>query len=372
MPAVPLVSRLEATRAHRAWTRYRESSGNLLAAGVSYYAFFSIFPALALAFAIFGFVLQDRPDLVTAIADSLNDAFPGMVETPSNPDGIISIEAPASLTLTLTGIIAFVTLLFAGMGWVRALRTGIRGVFGLNPLTHAVVRTTARDLVVLMTVGLAVAVSAILTSSIGGLAERVSAWVGLDGNGLLVGLLGLLVGVAFDTVILLVLMRILSGAPLPVRDIRQGAVLGAVVLTLLKLFGGYLVGHATANPLLGAVALSVGLLFWLDLMSKVILLSAAWAANDVDLDRLGNDTQRSPLSRAVRPVFVAPLAGGGDNSRVPDAVAPVAVVHAGWSDAGKPARPAASRAVDRISVTAGVVVGAAAAAALAGARRLRR
>ena len=51
-----------------------------------------------------------------------------------------------------------------------------------------------------------------------------------------------------------------------------------------------------ANPLLGAVAVSVGLLFWLNLMSKVILLSAAWAANDVDLDHLGDDTQRSPMA----------------------------------------------------------------------------
>src|SRR6478609_5509078 len=170
------MDRLKALSPYRAWTRFSTSSGNLLAAGVSYYAFFSIFPALALAFAIFGFVLQDRPDLVLAIADSLNKALPGMVKTPSNPDGIISIEAPASLTLTLTGIISFVTLLFAGMGWVRALRTGIRGVFGLEVATHAMVRTMARDLLVLVTVGTAVAVSAILTSSIGGLTEQVAGW----------------------------------------------------------------------------------------------------------------------------------------------------------------------------------------------------
>ena len=365
------MDRLKALSPYRAWTRFSRSSGNLLAAGVSYYAFFSIFPALALAFAIFGFVLQDRPDLVLAIADSLNNALPGMVKTPSNPDGIISIEAPASLTLTLTGIISFVTLLFAGMGWVRALRTGIRGIFGLDVAMHAMVRTMARDLLVLVTVGTAVAVSAILTSSIGGLAEQVARWVGLQGNGLLVGLLGFLIGVVFDTFILVVLLQTLSGAPLPLRDIRQGAVIGAVILTLLKLFGGFLVSHATANPLLGAVALSVGLLFWLDLMSKVILLSAAWAANDVDLDALGDDTGRSMLSRAARPVFVSPLAPGADTSLVPYAAAPVSSPHEP-SGSGSADAPAASRAVDRVSVAAGAVVGAAAAAAVAAARRRRR
>lgn len=367
MPALgPLMDRLMATRAHRAWTRYRESSGNLLAAGVSYYAFFSIFPALALAFAIFGFVLQGRPDLVAAIADSLNQAFPGMIQTPSNPDGIISIAAPESLTLTLTGIIAFVTLLFAGLGWVRALRTGIRGVFGLRTIPDDLVRTNARDLFVLATVGLAVAVSAILTSSLGGLADRVPGWIGVEVNGLFVGLLALLIGVVFDTFILVVLLRVLSGAPLPMRDIRQGAVIGAVVLTLLKLFGGFIVSHATANPLLGAVALSVGLLFWLDLMSKIILISAAWAANDVDLDRLGDDSERSPLSIALRPVFVAPPAARADPGLVPYAAAPVTTA------APPGTRGGTSRSTDRVSLAAGAVIGAFATLAVRSVRRVRR
>ena len=58
-----------------------------------------------------------------------------MIKTPTTPDGIISIEAPASLTLTLTGIISFFTLLWAGLGWVGALRIGIRRVFGLEATT---------------------------------------------------------------------------------------------------------------------------------------------------------------------------------------------------------------------------------------------
>ena len=62
MPAFqPVLDRLKTTRAYHAWTRYGEANGDLLAAGVGYFAFFSIFPALALAFAIFGFVLQEPP-----------------------------------------------------------------------------------------------------------------------------------------------------------------------------------------------------------------------------------------------------------------------------------------------------------------------
>lgn len=365
-PLQPLLGRLKATRPYRAWTRYGESNGDLLAAGVGYFAFFSIFPALALAFAIFGFVLQGRPDLVTAIADYLNTTLPGMVKTPDHPDGIISVQAPTSLTLTLTGIISFVTLLLAGLGWVGALRTGIRGIFGLEASTGNIVRTKARDLFVLVTMGLAIAVSAIMTSVIGGLAQKVAGWVGLAGNGPLVGLVGLLVGVVFDTLILIVLLRMLSGAPLPMRDVRQGAIVGATILTVLKLFGGFLIGHATSNPLLGAVAVSVGLLFWLNLMSKVILLSAAWVVGDVDLHRLGDDTKRSALTLALRPAFVAPLPAHADTSLLPYAAAPVAAPRAGRAQRGR------ERAVDRVSLAAGAVSGAAAATLVTGLRRLRR
>jgi membrane protein len=143
-------------------------------------------------------------------------------------------------------------------------------------------------------------------------------------------------------------------------------VIGAVVLTLLKLFGGFIVSHATANPLLGAVALSVGLLFWLDLMSKIILISAAWAANDVDLDRLGDDSERSPLSLALRPVFVAPPAARADPSLVPYAAAPV-------TTAAPPAtRGGTSRSTDRVSLAAGAVIGAFATLAVRSVRRVRR
>lgn len=364
-----LLDRLKQTEAWEAWQRYGSANGDLLAAGVGYFAFFSIFPALALAFAIFGFVLQGRPDLLTAIADSLNAALPGMVRTASTPDGIIGLEAPASLTLTITGIVSFVTLLLAGLGWIGALRTGIRGVFGLDASAGGVVGTKVRDLGVLVTLGVAIAASAILTSAAGGFAERVADWIGLPQAGVFVGLVGVVVGVLFDTLILVVMLRVLTDVPLPMRHVRDGAVLGAVILTLLKLFGGFLISRTTANPLLGAVAVAVGLLFWLNLMSKVVLLSAAWAANDVDVAALAGDGEPTGPPRPVRPAFVAPLPAHADATALPYAgAAPRAPAVADRAGEGPPA----ARATDRVSLAAGAVIGAAAATAVVTARRLRR
>jgi membrane protein len=360
----------KATRAWLAWKRYGNANGNLLAAGAAYFAFFSLFPALALAFTIFGFVLQNRPDLLATIAESLNEALPGMVQTPDNPNGIISLSAPESLTLTITGIISFVTLLLVGLGWVGALRSGIRTVFGLTASAGNPVTTKVRDLVVLLGLGLLMGVSALMTSAIGGLAGTIADALALPGGGAAIAFSGFLVGLLFDTLIMVVLLRLLTGAPLPWRNVRQGALLGGTVITVLKLFGGFLIGRASADPLVSAVAIPVGLLFWLNLTSRVVLLSSSWAADTVDLATLSDDTRRTALARAIRPPFLAPLPATADTALLPYAgMGPSAhaVPSAGATQATTPpmasvstgARPAVSRSTDRLSLAAGAVIGAA-------------
>ena len=376
------IDRLKATHAYQSWERFNAANGNLLAAGVGYFAFFSVFPAVALAFAIFGFVLQDRPDLLAAIADTLNQILPGMVKTADNPNGIISIEAPSSLTLTVTGLVSFVTQLLAGLGWGGALRTGIRGIFGFDKGKGNAVTEKARDLLVLVTLGVAVVVSAVLTSAAGGLASWVASVVGLAGNGAVVGLAGAAVGFAVDTLIMVVLLRVLSGVPLPWPSVRHAALLGALALTVLKLLGAWLIGRATANPLLGAVALSVGLLVWLNLISRVVLLSAAWAAGRADLSGLAPQDAAMGPAGVPRPSFVAPVAarsdtrlvpyGGADPEAHPESSAGTATGPAAGPSSGRVARVGASRAVDRASVAAGFVLGGFTVFAAGAARRLRR
>jgi membrane protein len=352
--------RVKQTRAWEAWQRYGRSNGDLLAAGVGYFAFFSIFPALALAFAIFGFVLSGRPQLLDTIATSLNTTLPGMVKTAENPTGLIGLTAPATLTLTITGSIAFVTLLLAGLGWVGALRTGIRTVFGLRASEGNAVTTKLRDLGVLVVLGLLVALSAIFTSAVGGLAGTIAGALGIPDGALLVGAAGLVTGAVFDTIVMVVLLRLLTGVSLPWRNLRRGAIFGGVAITVLKLSGGFLIGHATANPVLSAVAIPVGLLFWLNLMSRIVLFSSAWAAGDADLGESGEGVDReadnggTPDGRLLDDGDAA-----GDAGAVATVVAPLA-------------RTAPSRTVDRLSVAAGAVVGAVGASAVAATRRRRR
>jgi membrane protein len=341
-----LVDRVTATRPYRAWQRYRDANGKLLAAGVGYFAFFSIFPALTLAFTAFAFFLQGRPDILEAIAESLNETLPGMVKTADNPDGLIGISAPETSTLTIAGIVSFVTLLWAGLGWVGALRRGIRGVFGLDAAPGNAVLARVRDLGVLLTLGLGIAVSAIVTSAVGGWAERIAGSIEvLPGNPVLFTATGLLLGVLFDALLMVILIRVLSGAPLPWANVRTGAIVGAVLLTAMKYFGGLLVERATSNPLLGTVAVAAGLLVWLNLMARVVLFSSALAANDLDVTRLAGAEEPSVK---MSPLSVTPYAAHVVTEAPP------------------------SRAGDRVSFAAGAVLGALGALTLGAWRGRRR
>ena len=99
----PLFARFRASKPWRAWKRYGDARGNILAAGVGYFAFFSIFPAVALAFTVFGFVLREHPELLSSIADNLNANLPGFVKDAAHPQGLIPIEAPRAAALTRAG-----------------------------------------------------------------------------------------------------------------------------------------------------------------------------------------------------------------------------------------------------------------------------
>jgi membrane protein len=57
---------------------------------------------------------------------------------------------------------------------------------------------------------------------------------------------------------------------------------GGIGFSLLKLSASTLLPRVTANPLFASIAIVIGLLFWLNLIARLTLISAAWAANDVD------------------------------------------------------------------------------------------
>src|SRR3954470_17534918 len=66
---------LPATLPYRAWQRYGAVRGNVLAGGIAYFAFFSVFPALAIGFTVFALVLGNQLDLQAQLVSTSTPAW---------------------------------------------------------------------------------------------------------------------------------------------------------------------------------------------------------------------------------------------------------------------------------------------------------
>ena len=89
------------------------------------------------------------------------------------------------------------------------------------------------------------------------------------------------------------MLRVLSGVSLPFVVVRQSALVGGALLGIVKLFGLELIANATKSPLLGSVAIVIGLLFWLNLIARIVLLAACWAYLDIARSRRRRRTQQT-------------------------------------------------------------------------------
>jgi membrane protein len=278
-----LLDRLKASHPYRSWQRYGDARGNVLAGGVAYLGFFSIIPALVLGFTVFGFVLRGQPDLFDRVVSYVSQTLPGIVQDSANPDGIVDASKPPTPNvLTITGAISLVVLLLSGLGWVDALRQGVRAMFGVPKLRGNPVLTKVKDVGILATLGLAVLLSAVLSFVASAAASWALGLVGVkDGSPVghvLLRVLGTLAVLAADFALMVIVLRIMSAIDLPRADLAQAALVGAVGLGVLKLASGLLLASASRKPLLAGFAVVIGLLVLMNLISRIMLLSAAWAA----------------------------------------------------------------------------------------------
>jgi membrane protein len=337
----------------RTQQHYSRVNGSGLAGAVTYFAFLSFFPILALGFFVVGFVArvdhQARDNLVRAITSVL----PGIIGKP--PDGIqlTTIENAAGTV----GLIGFVALLYSGLGWLSGMRAGLETVFAMPRSEQPnFVTGKLRDLVTLGTIGLTLVLSVGVTAGVTGFSDRVLDLVSL-GHGLtwLVKILGSLVGTAANMCLFFAMFVLLARPPTPRRALWGGALLGAIGFEVLKLASSYLLQSTKNQPAFQVFGISLILLVWINYFSRVVMYAAAWAHTS-PVARAAREQDSRPVSQdtlALRARVLAAREGG------PEAVA---TAH----DPPSAARARASRLDPRVAFGAG------AAAALGAVALLRR
>ena len=211
----------------RAYDRNSEVLGGQLAAAVTYFGFLSFFPLLALAFAMVGYVSSVYPGAQDGVTRAVEGAFPSLVgpgEGQINIQDVIDAKAGA-------GVAGLLGLLYAGLGWLDALRDSLRRVFGTEDLDISLIKKKLVDILEMVLLGVSLLLSLVASSLATAATTYVLDLVGLEESFLATALLKVLsvaLAVLIDVVIFAILLSRLSGAKLPWRQVRSGALLGAV------------------------------------------------------------------------------------------------------------------------------------------------
>ena len=259
----------------RAVGRYLADGGNRLAATVTYFGSLSLFPLLAISVALFGLVVGDSEDAIGTVRDAVDEFAPGLYEQ-------LKLGAVLESSATQTTILSFGTLglLYSGLGFVDALRESVRSLWHHNVQAGFIVFKKAKDVVILAGLGATLVVSLAVSGFAGAFADTLLGWVGLQGS--LVGTLtltvvGTLLSIGVTWALLFYVYSRLPRINDPAGSVARAALLGAVLFEVWKKLGGFYLDRTLGNDLYGAFAVAVGLLLWINITSRLVLLAACWA-----------------------------------------------------------------------------------------------
>jgi membrane protein len=270
----------------RAFGRYQADAGDRQAAAVTFFGFLSFFPLIALATSLLSYVLGDEAiGTVVREVDSYASGLAGQLKLQE----ILTNNSKAGAT----GLIGLAGLLYAGLGWVDALREAIRTVWHHNVKEGNLVVKKVKDVVVLAGLGVAVVLSVGISAATGAFTGFALDVVGLERTFFATAVakvVGVTLGLATSTGLFLYLFWRLPKVRSPLRRVVKGALLAGLLFEVLKRVGAVYIERTTENPVYGAFAVIVGLLVWINIVSRMLLVCAAWtvtAPYDSDIEPSG-------------------------------------------------------------------------------------
>lgn len=265
----------------RAFLRYSEHRGPMLADGITYRALFSVFAGALLGFSLAGLWLAGNPAAWQALVEAVDAAIPGLV----GEGGVIDPSVvPAPVGLTIAGILSLIGLVGAAIGSIASLRTALRTIADVVHDDVWFGWVMLRNLGLAIAIGLGLAASAATTFTGTVFLGAVRSWLGLDDDvvGWATWGIGLVATLVLDVAVIALLFRVLSGVRASARALWSGAVLGGIGLTVLQQLSGVFVSGAASNPLLASFASLIALLLWFNLSAQVVLIASAYIVTGVE------------------------------------------------------------------------------------------
>jgi len=240
------------------WKKFGDDQAGNLAALIAYYAFVSIFPLLLLLITILGMVLRDNPALQEKVLNSALSEFP-----------VIGDQLRANVhSINRTGlglVVGVLGTLLGARGVTSAIQNAMNAVWDVPRRERpGFPFSLLRSFGMLGTLGIGVLATTVLSGF--------GTW-----GGKVLGAGGDIVAIALSLLVNMALfwlgLRLATASTVRTRDLRNGAILAAIVWQGLQTLGVFFITHTLrhSSSLYGTFGLVLGLLAWLYLQAQLTL-----------------------------------------------------------------------------------------------------
>jgi membrane protein len=256
-----------------------------MAAAISYYALFSLFPLLIFMVSMFGIFLQSgslQKDLIDKVLE-----FIPLTSDKGRNEVTNAIDAVAGISIPLS-IVGLLGLAWSASAMFGAIRTSLNIAWDIETSRHFVKQKLA-DLAMVAAVGAFFLLSIGTTALLRATQEASSDILGpLSSNtALFWRVVPNLMPAIFSFGAFIAVYRFVPNAPTKTGDIWPGALVAAIFFEIIKNgFSFYLANFGRYDVVYGSLGAVVALLFWMYL-SAVVLLFGAEVASEYPRVRSG-------------------------------------------------------------------------------------
>jgi membrane protein len=201
---------------------------------------------------------------------------------PSGLDKIINDLVEEAIKQRGTvGIIGLLTAAYSGLGWMSNLRDALTAQWGLEHQDVPFLKRMRSDLLSLLGLGLALAVSFGLTAAGAGLGGLLLDWLGLDDDAWAVFLLRvatIVLALAANWVVFIWVLSRLPRQKVSAKSAVRGAIAAAIGFEILKQAATLFLAGVTSSPAGVVFGPIIGLLIFANLVARFLLFITAWTA----------------------------------------------------------------------------------------------
>lgn len=263
-----------------AYQHYKKYHGDHLAAAITYFSFLALFPIIFLGVSVAGFVLVADPHLQTELFTRITEQLPGTFGKTLQDAIDVAVKQR-----TAVGLVGLVGVALTGLGWISNLRTGIDTLWCIPERKRSFVMKKLADALVLLGLGVGVLVSLAITAGGTAASGLVLRQIGADhatGAGTLASVLAILLGIVSSVLIFGWILIRIPDVRVSRRTAFRSSLLAAVGFEILKVVGTFYIARVTKSPAASVIGPALGVLIWINLVSRFLLYCVAWASTARD------------------------------------------------------------------------------------------